>query len=58
MQTIVTNKDMQVSREMSELLKLAVNQVQKRYVLSKCTSFERIKFLDSEADPLTGNHAS
>ena len=58
MQAIVTNKDMQVSREMSELLKLAVNQVQKRYALSKCTSFERIKFPDSEVDPLTGKHAS
>ncbi|KAI5058063.1 hypothetical protein GOP47_0026233 [Adiantum capillus-veneris] len=54
---VVSNLDkvpVKVSKDMGELLKIAISQVQRRRGLSKCTSFERIKLTDSSTDPMTG----
>lgn len=54
---MVSNLDkipVKVSKDMGELLKLAISQVQRRRGLSKCTSFERIKLTGTSTDPMTG----
>lgn len=54
---VVSNLDkvpVKVSKDMGELLKIAISQVQRRRGLSKCTSFERIKLTGSNTDPMTG----
>ncbi|MCO5609938.1 hypothetical protein L7F22_064173 [Adiantum nelumboides] len=54
---VVSNLDkvpVKVYKDMGELLKIAISQVQRRRGLSKCTSFERIKLSGSNSDPMTG----
>ncbi|KAH7290520.1 hypothetical protein KP509_30G051700 [Ceratopteris richardii] len=54
---VVSNLDkvpVKVSKDMRELLKIAISQVQRRRGLSKCTSFQRIKITKSNKDPMTG----
>lgn len=48
----------QVSKDLEELLKLAVNQVQRQRGLSKRTLFHRIDLTNSSTDSLTGNSSA
>lgn len=44
----------QVSKEMGEIIRLAVSQAQRRRGLFKSTSFRRINVSESTTDPLCG----
>lgn len=44
----------QVSKEIADIIRLAISQVQRRQGLFKCTSFSRINVSKSSTDPLSG----
>ena len=48
---------LQVSKEMGEIIRLAVSQAQRRRGLFTSTNFRRINVTQSSTDPLCGKHS-